>query len=54
MNKVIKDGEELHDVTVTIVGDVASVVPNKPGKAHTQDDSSGGGTGDPPPPPKPR
>ncbi len=62
MNRVFKDGVELFDVTVTIIGDGAerstTVTSNKPIKpgAHALDDPpppGDGGHGEPPPP-KPR
>lgn len=48
MNRVIQDGQELFDVTVTIHGETFSVTKNHSGPVA----NSGGGPGEPPPPPK--
>ena len=50
MNRVIVDGVEQHDVTVTVVKGVATVVPNdvRVGKAHPikATPNEGGGPGE--------
>ena len=48
VNRVIVDGKELFDVTVTITNGTAVVTQNKPGGVHP---NAGGG---PPPPPPPK
>lgn len=48
MNRVIQDGKELFDVTVTISGSTFKVDKNHSGPVA----NSGGGPGEEPPPPK--
>ena len=51
MNRVIQDGKELFDVTVTINGTTFTVEKNH-GKDGGPVANSGGGPGEEPPPPK--